>query len=65
MVDLRAPEGVEMNTIKTNNYDSVLPSQPRHKTLQEALGLLAKGGPAPSDAEIQQWLDEHRIEKYG
>jgi hypothetical protein len=54
-----------MNTIKTNNYDSVLPSQPRHKTLQEALGLLSKSGPTPSDAEIQQWLDEHRIEKYG
>ena len=92
MVNLCAPEGVEMNTIKTNNYDSVLqtvrqwppnrrfalvrdvidslatevlPSQPRRKTLQEALGLLARSGPAPSDAEIQQWLDEHRIEKYG
>lgn len=40
---------------------------PRSKrnTLEKALGLLATEGPAPSDAEIQQWLDEHRMEKYG
>ena len=39
--------------------------RPRHKTLKKALGLLATGQPAPSDAEIKQWLDEHRMEKYG
>ncbi len=39
--------------------------RPRHKTLEKALGLLATDQPAPSDAEIQQWLDEHRMEKYG
>ena len=43
----------------------VLPSRPRHKTLEKALGLLATSQPAPSDAEIKQWLDEHRLEKYG
>ncbi len=43
----------------------VTPPQPRHKTLHEALGLLATDRPAPSDAEIQQWLDERRMEKYG
>jgi len=43
----------------------VLPSRPRHKTLEKALGLLATSQPAPSDAEIKQWLDEHRMEKYG
>lgn len=41
------------------------PSQPRRKTLKRALGLLTTSGPAPSAAEIQQWLDEHRMEKYG
>jgi hypothetical protein len=91
MADLCAPEGVEVNTVKTNSYDSVLqtvrqwppnqrfalvrdvmnrlatevlPSQPRRRTLPEALGLLARSGPVPSDAEIQQWLDKHRLEKY-
>ena len=43
----------------------VLLSQPRPKTLEKALGLLATSQPAPSDAEIKQWLDEHRLEKYG
>lgn len=37
----------------------------RRKTLEKALGLLSTDRPAPSDAEIQQWLDEHRLRKYG
>ena len=43
----------------------VAPARPRRKTLEKALGLLATGRPAPSDAEVQQWLDERRMEKYG
>jgi len=43
----------------------VIPSRPRHKTLEKALGLLATSRPAPSDAKVQQWLDERRMEKYG
>ena len=43
----------------------VKPSRPRRKTLEKALGLLATSQPAPSDAEIKRWLDEHRMEKYG
>lgn len=41
--------------------------QPRSKkdTLSSALGLLATDRPAPSDEEVQRWLDEHRLEKYG
>jgi dihydroneopterin aldolase len=39
----------------------VLSPQPKPKTLEKALGLLATSQPAPSDAEIKQWLDEHRI----
>jgi hypothetical protein len=31
-----------------------------------ALGLLATPNqPAPSDAEVEQWLVERRLEKYG
>lgn len=40
-------------------------SQPRKRTLQRALGLLATDGPAPTDEDIERWLDEHRQEKYG
>jgi dihydroneopterin aldolase len=43
----------------------VFPSRPRRKTLERALGLLATSQPAPSGAEIQQWLGERRMEKYG
>ena len=39
--------------------------RPRRNTLHEALGLLATGQPAPSDAEIQRLLDERRTEKFG
>lgn len=38
----------------------------RHKqdTLSRALGLLNADRPAPSDAVIRLWLEEHRLEKY-
>ncbi len=35
------------------------------QTFTQALGLLAQDRPPPSDAEIDRWLDEHRLEKYG
>lgn len=40
-------------------------SRPKHNTLEKALGLLAIDQPAPSDTDVQQWLNEHRMEKYG
>lgn len=39
-------------------------SHPRH-TLERALGMLASDQPAPSDDDIQRWLEERRMEKYG
>jgi hypothetical protein len=45
--------------------EEVFSPRPRRKTLERALGILATSQPAPSDAEIQQWLDERRVEKYG
>ncbi len=37
---------------------------PRQKTLETALGLLARKGPAPTDEEVKKWLEEHRLQKY-
>ena len=37
----------------------------KRNTLEKALGLLATSQSAPSDAEVRQWLDEYRMEKYG
>jgi hypothetical protein len=34
------------------------------QTLPRALGLLATDQPPPTDAEIEQMLDDHRTEKY-
>ena len=41
--------------------------QPRHRepTLEKALRVVKLKGPAPTDEEVKQWLDEHRMEKYG
>jgi hypothetical protein len=44
---------------------SAVISHPRERTLNRALGLLATNRPAPSDEEVEQWLEEHRQEKYG
>jgi hypothetical protein len=38
---------------------------PRHATLAEARGLLKADRPPPTDVEVQQWLDDRRIERYG
>jgi hypothetical protein len=37
----------------------------KEDTLSLARGLLATGKPAPTDEEVTQWLEEHRLEKYG
>ena len=39
-------------------------SRHQRKTLQKALGLLSTDRPAPSDAEVRQWLEERRLKKY-
>lgn len=41
------------------------PEPVRTPTLQRALGLLATEQTAPNDKEVETWLDEHRMEKYG
>jgi hypothetical protein len=41
------------------------PKSRKRNTLGRALGLLqVEGKPAPTDAEVERWLDEHRAEKY-
>lgn len=38
--------------------------RPARATLKQALGLLVTDQPAPTDTEVEQMLDEHRMEKY-
>ncbi|MFM7172081.1 MAG: hypothetical protein ACKO4U_03480 [Caldilinea sp.] len=46
-------------------HDSVASGRGKTRTLDKALGLLAVGQAAPTDAEIAQLLEERRSEKYG
>lgn len=50
--------------LKTLASESEQPRR-RERTLERALGLVNLKGPAPTDEEVKQWLDEHRMEKYG
>jgi hypothetical protein len=38
---------------------------PRGQSAAEVLALLKSDKPAPDDATVKKWLDEHRLEKYG
>ena len=36
-----------------------------HSTWDALYGIASSGDTAPSDEQVAQWLDEHRMEKYG
>ena len=54
-----------MQDILKSLMPELVSARPKRNTLEEALGLLATDKPAPSDAEVEQWLVERRLEKYG
>jgi hypothetical protein len=39
--------------------------RPRRPTGEIARGLLATDQPPPTDEEVEQWLEEERMKKYG
>jgi hypothetical protein len=51
--------------LKTLAPADVTERSPRSRTLEQARGLLTTGRSAPTDEEIEQWLDERRTERYG
>ncbi len=38
---------------------------PRGRPVEELIGIGAGASPAPDDAQVKSWIDEHRMEKYG
>ena len=38
---------------------------PRGPSAAEVAALLKTDKPAPDDATVKEWIDEHRLEKYG
>lgn len=50
----------------TANYNAGIGLLPAQQPTWKALaGIASNGAPPPSDKQIAQWLDEHRIGKYG
>lgn len=41
------------------------PNRPRGYSAAEVRAILKMDKPAPDDATVKQWIDEHRVEKYG
>jgi hypothetical protein len=37
----------------------------RGSPVEQLVGMAAGDRPPPNDEEVQQWIDEHRMEKYG
>ena len=69
LLDRLLPFGSHMRTTHSEpasaNADPQPEKRPRNRTLHRALGLLATDKAAPTDEEVERWLDEHRQEKYG
>jgi hypothetical protein len=45
--------------------DTLKPANRSKPTLDQIVGIARGAGPAPTDEQVAQWLDEARTEKYG
>jgi hypothetical protein len=45
--------------------DTLRPARRAKPTLDELVGVARGTGPAPTDEDVEQWLDEDRMRKYG
>ena len=58
------PEGQE---IRIEPVPAAAPERPkkRGRSAEEVHQILNFQGPAPDDATVERWIDEHRMQKYG
>ena len=63
--EYRRLQRIEMDARARQQVSAQTATRPKRNTLEKAWGLLATERPAPSDAEVEQWLRGHRMEKYG
>ena len=58
------PEGQE---IRIEPVSAAAPERPkqRGRSAEEVHARLNIKGPVPDDKTVKQWIDEHRMEKYG
>jgi hypothetical protein len=45
--------------------DSLKPLKREKPTIDQLVGIGRGAGPAPTDEQVKQWIDEHRTQKYG
>lgn len=52
---------------RAGEAQGTLPSEDdaQHNSVKLLLGRMRTSSPPPTDAEVAQWLDERRLEKYG
>ena len=45
--------------------DTLQPANRAKPTLDQLVGVARGDGPPPTDEQVKQWIDEHRVTKYG
>lgn len=58
------PEGQEIQIVPVRSTATEVRSK-RGRSAEEVHRILNFQGPAPDDATIERWIDEHRTQKYG
>jgi hypothetical protein len=54
-----------LETLETAREPAAAPPVPRGPSAAEVAAMFATDKPAPNDATVKQWIEEHLIEKYG
>jgi len=54
-----------LETLESPPVEQPLPRPPRGPSAAEVAALFKTDRPAPDGATVKQWIDEHRMEKYG
>ena len=54
-----------LETLESPSPPEPPPTLPRGPSAAEIAAMLKTDKPAPDDATVKQWIDEHRMEKYG
>lgn len=54
-----------LETLESSSPQEPPPRLPRGPSAAEVAAMFKTDRPAPDDATVKQWIDEHRMEKYG
>jgi hypothetical protein len=54
-----------LETLESTPTTDAAPPVPRGPSAAEVVAMFRTDKPAPDDVTVKQWIDEHRLEKYG